>query len=79
MNRHTEPNASHFSARYAARKLAAQRARDASAGPSPCNHCRTPRAPGSIFCAAHAVAYTELLAKQDFEACARFCARTYWP
>jgi hypothetical protein len=44
--RHDEPNASHFSARYAERKRAAERARDARpAQPRPCNACGVLLAP----------------------------------
>lgn len=41
MSRHDDqPNASHFSARYAERKRAAERARDAQPkGPCPCRRC----------------------------------------
>jgi hypothetical protein len=75
-----KPNASHYSARYAERKRAAQRARDAAAGPSPCNRCPTPQASGSIFCAAHQAEYDALAESGAAPSeCFKFCERTYWP
>jgi hypothetical protein len=71
-------NASHYSARYAERKRAAQRAADLNPPPRPCNRCPSVSAPGSIFCAGHAAEYAELVRGGDVEACARFCRRTYW-
>lgn len=80
MSRHLEPNASHYSAQYAERKRAAERARDAAAGPGPCNHCATVRAPGSIFCAQHAAEYEALTdSGASVDECGAFCERTYWP
>jgi hypothetical protein len=73
-------NASHHSARYAERKRAAERARDAAAGPSPCNRCAVPQVSGSIFCAMHRKEYEALLASGTSPgACAEFCRRTHWP
>lgn len=80
MNRHHEPNASYYSARYAERKRAAERAQDAAAGPRPCNRCRAACTPNSIFCAIHATAYLKLLSSGATpDVCAEFCRRTYWP
>lgn len=87
MSRHHEPNASHYSARYAERKRAAERARDAARSPSPCNRCPTPQMAGSIFCADHAAEHTELVraaqtsgwAPEAVQAASDFCRRTYWP
>lgn len=82
--RHLEPNASHYSARYAERKRAAQRARDMAAPPPPCLHCPTTHAPGSLFCAEHAAEYDRRLERakageMSFQECVSFCERTYWP
>ncbi len=72
-------NASSWSARYAERKRAAQRARDAASGPSPCNRCPSTQATGSIFCAEHAAEYERLCDAGDIDACSAFRQRTYWP
>lgn len=80
MARHDEPNASHYSARYAEQKRAAARARDAAMGPQPCNRCATPQARGSIFCPAHAKEFAALAASDASpDECIEFCRRTYWP
>lgn len=79
MARH-EPNASYYSARYAERKLAAQRARDAAAPPRTCNRCPAVCEPGSIFCAEHAAEFVRLRESgASPEACTEFCNRTHWP
>ena len=54
MARYNEPNASHYSARYAERKRAAERARDMQPRkPEPCKRpgCQMLQAPGSLHCA----------------------------
>lgn len=80
MSRHHEPNASHYSARYAERKRAVREVREGAAGPSPCNRCPTPRTDGSIFCEAHAIEHAALVTSgASFDVCAGFCRRTYWP
>lgn len=84
MSRRDEHNASHYSARYAERKRAAERARDANAGPSPCNRCPEPQVPGAIFCAEHCAEYARMLSKlhsggTSVAALTAFCERTYWP
>ena len=81
MARHLEPNASHYSARYAERKRAAQRARDAAAGPRTCNRCPSVSAKGSIFCTAHAAEYSALCDRPGVtvDECSEFCQRAHWP
>ena len=77
--RYDEPNGSYYSARYAERKRAQERAQDAAAGPRPCNRCPTTCAPGSIFCPEHTAEYAELCKTGDIDVCREFCQRTYWP
>ena len=80
MTRDHEPNASYYSARYAERKRAAERARDAHAPAQSCNRCENIRAPGSIFCTAHADEYATIVASgATADECSEFCQRTYWP
>jgi len=80
MTRDHEPNASYYSARYAERKRAAERARDAHAPATSCNRCENIRAPGSIFCTAHADEYATIVASgATADECSEFCQRTYWP
>lgn len=79
MSRRDEPNASQCGARYAERKRAAERERDARALPSSCNRCATARMPGSIFCSTHAAEYERLRETADMGACLEFTRRIYWP
>jgi hypothetical protein len=73
-------NASQWSARYAERKRAAQRARDAASAPRTCNRCATLSVSGSIFCQAHADEY-EALTKSGLpvDQILKFTERTHWP
>lgn len=80
MPRHGEPNSSYYSARYAERKRAAERSRDAVAKPGPCNKCQADRVGMEIFCRAHQAEYDALCASgASIDECAAFCRRTYWP
>jgi hypothetical protein len=80
MRRIDEPNASHYSARYWEMKRAQERARDAAAGPRPCNKCSAIALPSSLFCSQHAAEYDRLLASgASVQECSDFCQRTYWP
>src|SRR6185312_2734986 len=86
MGRYHEPNASHFSARYAERKMAAARA-DRDTRQDPCLRCATPHVGSSLFCSEHRAEYEKLAAaakaagwtRETVEACERFSQRTYWP
>ena len=83
-DKQTIGNASHFSARYAERKRAAERASDAASGPRPCNKCPETSELGSIFCKNHGAEYAELRVRFErgevaFDDLAAFCDRTYWP
>lgn len=80
MSRRDEPNASHYSARYAERKRTRERARDAASKPSPCVKCPAEQAYGSIFCLEHAKKYKAMIkANASADKCIEFCRRTYWP
>lgn len=81
MRRQQEPNVSHYSARYAERKRAQERTRDAAAPPRTCNRCATVAVKGSIFCAEHASEYAALLSRPDVtpDECSAFCQRSHWP
>jgi hypothetical protein len=80
VSRHREPNASYYSTRYAERKRAAERARDAAAGPRTCNRCPVVSAPASIFCVGHAAEYDALMKSgASPDACSEFCRRIHWP
>lgn len=74
------PNASHYAARYADRKRAAERVRDAAMGPRACNHCASVSLPGSLFCEVHQRVYAALRAAgATLDEISDFCERTYWP
>jgi hypothetical protein len=78
VSRRDERNASHYSARYAERKRAAER--QAKPAPRPCNRCPSISVPGSIFCEEHLREYEQMLdAGTDTTTLFAFCERTYWP
>lgn len=78
--RHHEPNASYYSTRYAERKHAAQRVRDAASGPRTCNRCPAASAAGSVFCAEHGAEYDALCESgASMGVTQEFCRRTHWP
>lgn len=76
------PNASHYSARYAERKRARERAFDATVRHNPCLHCNQAQLPGSLFCADHAAEYKSICDSTSDISDTRwqkFTQRTYWP
>lgn len=82
MSRHLEPNASHYSARYAERKNQARKARDAAIDRSkePCLVCPTPQHPGRLLCAKHLDAYKVACdVAVATGAPSPELRRTYWP